>query len=103
MECKHTNVSVADNGEARCMNCRTMIKPARQVQPAPAYYRYLEDVRRLGWCDVGDMPPLEDAYYAAWPSPAGGRWIVMRIEAGGMLPPQATHWHRDALGLPLVP
>lgn len=98
MACEHMQLIDGKRGRY-CVDCGSLIEPLPQVQPAPAYYRQLEDARRLGWHCVGDMPPIDDAYYAAWQL-NNGRWMVVRVPAGAALPHPATHWHGDALGLP---
>lgn len=60
----------------------------------------LADARRLGWRTVDDMPPADEPFYVAWQ--AGTEWQAWRVPAGQPLPPLATHWHRDSLGLPVA-
>lgn len=58
------------------------------------------DARTLNWYDVGDMPPADEPFYVAWQ--VGTEWQVWRVPAGQPLPPLATHWHRDSMGLPVA-
>lgn len=57
------------------------------------------------WIKVGEThPPTTAPYYVAWkdPVPDGG-WLVVRVDKGAPLPPYATHWRDDVLGLPASP
>lgn len=101
MTCLHEN-TIQTKRIAFCLDCDQAIpleKPSELRYPRP------QDNPLQGWRTVDDMPPFDQPYFCAWQSwPTRHRpravWTVMRLDAGAAIPPQATHWHHDNLGLP---
>lgn len=95
MTCKHeTTVSTKRN--TFCVECgeKLIAIPER---------RYLrpKDIIPNGWQDMGDMPPFDQPFWVAWQG-HGGRWLLMRLMPGDAVPPMATRWHKDLMGLPVA-
>lgn len=96
MTCNHTVTARSAFGNEYCVDCGALVgQPTMNT-----WAKHMDDSRRANWRDVGDMPPIGEAYYAAWRG-NNGRWIVVRCEEGAALPLPATHWSPDLLGLPL--
>lgn len=104
MSCSHPELLFGKHGQY-CSTCGALVELGGEEQPRPVrptYYEALADSRILGWRDMGDMPPTDAPYYVAWHMALEDVWQVIRMQPGTQPPPWATHWHHDALGLPLA-
>jgi hypothetical protein len=109
--CDHDETYSTKNG-TYCTHCGAPVPaPINTSELGPIkldYGRAVEDARRLNWRAVpvaGALPmPVDRAFYAAWQERPWGasdsRWCVERVAPGQSLPPLATHWCDDLLGLP---
>jgi hypothetical protein len=99
MTCNHKHVLEGAHGRY-CKACGALVDT--EVGRGDQYFAALADSRTLGWHEAGkSKPPTGEAFYAHMPSvasPDGS--MVIRFPAGAPLPPHATHWHSDSLGLP---
>jgi hypothetical protein len=93
MNCQHEHYAKTKR-QTFCLDCGEPIVG----QPTRRYLRP-HDVP-TGWRTVDDMPPMDAPYFVAWAVGPHKEWYVLRVPETGALPPLATHWHADTMGLP---